>query len=327
MRGIAPMLAAAAVILTLSSCASSGPPSAASGSASTVAGSSTSQASGSVVEVSPAAALCPAAPSVPCEASSPAPSGQLFVAGSPAQAILCRSVNFVVGGGAPPPPTSLLVTGAPVADLIRSLNALVPTNDELPCPAPQQTDWLLFAGHAGVSSTVRVDRDGGCDFVWSDTGVHAYATPKLLAELDFATASGSMIVPPESSAPAPDGSPTAVPGPDDGTILTGADVARIGLPLPFPGEEMTVSTAYLAVVANSYLGIYTGVSPTDTTQGVIVVASQAADAFKPPFAAPGMVMENGTGSLSISRVNGAEATLKDAHGLRHTFNLQTHSFS
>jgi hypothetical protein len=130
---------------------------------------------------------------------------------------------------------------------------------------------------------------------------------------------------PDSSAPASDGSPSAVPGPDDGKILTAADFG--GMPFPFPGEWMTVSTAYLAVVDNSYLGIYTGVSPTDATQGVIVVASQAADAFKSPFAAPGMVTELGTGTLSILDVNGAEVTLKDAHGVRHTFNLQTHAFS
>lgn len=207
MRGIAPMLAVAAVSLTLSSCASPGRPNSASSSASAVAGSSTSQSSGSVIEVSPVAALCPAALSLPGGGSSPAPSGQLFVAGSPSQATLCPWVNFIVGGGTPSPPTPLLVTGAALADLIASLNALVPTNDELPCPAPQRTDWLLFSGHAGPSSTVRIDRDGGCDFVWSDTGVHAYATPKLLAELDFATASGSLIVSPEGSAQPSDGSP------------------------------------------------------------------------------------------------------------------------
>jgi hypothetical protein len=105
------------------------------------------------------------------------------------------------------------------------------------------------------------------------------------------------------------------------------DIARMGLPFPFPFEELKVSTAYLAVMANTYIGIYSGVSRTDPTQGVIVVASEAADAFKSPFASPGLFTEANTGTLSISRVIGAVVTLKDAHGTLHTLNIQTQTFS
>jgi hypothetical protein len=109
--------------------------------------------------------------------------------------------------------------------------------------------------------------------------------------------------------------------------LTATDIARIGLPFPFPFEELEVATAYLAVMANTYVGIYSGVSRTDPTQGVIVVASEAADAFKSPFASPALFTEPNTGTLSISRVVGAVVTLKDAHGRLHTLNIQTQMFS
>jgi hypothetical protein len=165
----------------------------ASGAASVVASTGESGSSGPALQASPIAAQCPGSLSLPDLVSSPASVGQLFVAGSPSLATVCQNVNFASGGGVAPPPTSRVVTGAPLVALIRSLNALVPTGDEPPCPGPRQTDWLLFGGHGEVSSTVRIDRDGGCNFVWSDTGVHAYATPELLAELDIATASGSPV--------------------------------------------------------------------------------------------------------------------------------------
>jgi hypothetical protein len=74
------------------------------------------------------------------------------------------------------------ISGAALTKLVARLNALLPTNDEPPCPAPARSDLVAFAG-AGSPSTVRIDLEGGCNFVWSDTGVHAYATNELIQEL------------------------------------------------------------------------------------------------------------------------------------------------
>jgi hypothetical protein len=101
-------------------------------------------------------------------------------------------VLFNADGGSLPPPVLVQVSGPALPKLIDALNALVPTSDEPPCPAPEQADVLVFAS-AGPPNTVRVDLQGGCQFVWSDTGVHAYATDALLQQLDaiVATAPGS----------------------------------------------------------------------------------------------------------------------------------------
>ena len=78
-----------------------------------------------------------------------------------------------------------------MTDLVASLNALVPTNDEPPCPAPSQADALTFGGGGAPSSMVHIERDGGCDFVWSDTGVHAYSTSTLKQQLAAITANAA----------------------------------------------------------------------------------------------------------------------------------------
>jgi hypothetical protein len=122
-------------------------------------------------------------------------------------------------------------------------------------------------------------------------------------------------------------SPFAAPGSLDGNIRTAADIARLGLPLPFPGEEMTVSTDYVPVADSSYEGVYTGVSPSDPTEGMIIVISDEANASKSPFAPSRIVMETGTGALTITQVIGPELMLRDAHGARHTFNVLTDAFS
>ena len=123
-------------------------------------------------------------------------------------------------------------------------------------------------------------------------------------------------------------SPSAVRGTLGRSIVTAADIARLGLPLPFPGEQMTVSTAYAPGTDNDgYEGVYTGVSPSDPTQGMIIVISQEMDASKSPFAPPVVVTESGTGALTMTEVNGAEVTLRDAHGNRHTFSVLTDAFS
>jgi hypothetical protein len=133
-----------------------------------------------------------------------------------------------------------------------------------------------------------------------------------------------------ASSSAPSGvitSPPALLESVDGKIRTAADIARLGLPLPFPGKEMTVSTDYVPVADSNYEGVYTGVSPSDPTEGMIIVISDEADASKSPFAPPRIVTETDTGALTITQVIGAELTLKDVHARRHTFDVLTNSFS
>ncbi len=133
-----------------------------------------------------------------------------------------------------------------------------------------------------------------------------------------------------NSSAAPSGliaSPSAAPGSFDNGIRTAADIARPGLPLPFPGEQMTVSTDYVPVADSSYEGVYTGASPSDPTEGMIIVISDESHASESPFAPPQIVTEIGTGALTITQVIGPEVTLKDAHGRRHTFNVLTDAFS
>jgi len=122
-------------------------------------------------------------------------------------------------------------------------------------------------------------------------------------------------------------SPSAAPGSLDGSIRTAADIARLGLPLPFPGGQMTVSTDYVPVADSSYEGVYTGVSPSDPTEGMITVISDESHASESPFAPSRIVTETGTGALTITQVIGPEVTLKDAHGGRHTFSVLTDAFS
>ena len=208
MRPVVPTvgLLIVAAALTVSSCASSGSANSAAASESVVAVSSPAagsastiqvSSSASTVQVSSPAAACPPVAGWPSGSRSPAPAGQLFVAGSPTLATLCQYVLFTADGSSLPPPVSAQISGPTLTDLVASLNTLVPTRDEPPCPGPLQADVLTFGGGGAPSSTVRIDRDGGCDFVWSDTGVHAYATNGLNQQLDAIVANA-----PGSSSPA-----------------------------------------------------------------------------------------------------------------------------
>lgn len=195
MRPAAPTvgLLIVAAALTVSSCASSGSANSAAASESVVAASSPAAGSASTFQVSSPAAACPPVAGWPSGSRSPTPNGQRFVAGSATLATLCQYVLFTADGSSLPPPVSAQISGPTLTDLVASLNALVPTKDEPPCPGPLQADVLTFGGGGAPSSTVRIDRDGGCDLVWSDTGVHAYATNGLNQQLDaiVANAPGS----------------------------------------------------------------------------------------------------------------------------------------
>jgi hypothetical protein len=181
-RIVPPVVLVVVVAMTISSCASSGFAANAAGSGSVVASSpAAGSASASPMRVSSSAPACPPAAGWPSGSRSPAPSGQLFVAGNPSSATLCQYVLYTADGSSPPPPMLVQITGAALTDLVASLNALVPTNDGPPCPGPAQVDVLTFGG-GPQSSTVRVDVRG-CNQVWSDTGVHAYATSGLSQQL------------------------------------------------------------------------------------------------------------------------------------------------
>ena len=183
MRRIVPSVVLVVVAITISSCASSGSAANAAGSGSVVVASSPAagSASASPIPVRSAAPACPPVAGWPSGSRSPAPAGQLFVAGNPSWATLCQYVLYTADGSSLPPPMLVQITGTALTELIASLNALVPTNDGPPCPGPAQVDVLTFGGGA-KSSTVRVDMRG-CNQVWSDTGVHAYATSGLSQQL------------------------------------------------------------------------------------------------------------------------------------------------
>jgi hypothetical protein len=203
MRPVVPTVGLLIVVaaMTVSSCASSGSANSAAASESVVAVSSPAAGSASTIQVSSSASTvqvsspapaCPAVAGWPSVSRSPAAADQLFVAGAPTLATLCQYMTFTANGSSLPPPVLVQISGPALTDLVASLNALAPTKDEPPCPAPMQSDVLVFVG-AGSPSTVRLDLKGGCDFVWSDTGVHAYATTALLQQLTaiVATAAGA----------------------------------------------------------------------------------------------------------------------------------------
>jgi|GEM_PF-6635414 len=172
----------AAMAVMLSSCASSNSADGAAAPGSAIAASSPIAGSASTVRVSSPLPACPPVAGWPSGSSAAAPAGQVFVADSPTLATLCQYVQYTVDGSSAPPPVLVQISGAALPKLITSLNALVPTNDEPPCPAPKQADVLVFVG-AGSSSTVLAELQGGCEFVWSNTGLHAYATKELTQQL------------------------------------------------------------------------------------------------------------------------------------------------
>ena len=184
-------LLAVGVAMTMSSCASSSGGVAATATPAVVVSSPTAAASASATELSSPAADCPAQAAWPSASRSPAPNGQLFVAGSPTRATWCHYVLFTPDGSSLPAPLVAQLRGQTLIVLVAALNALVPTRDEPPCPAPMQADVLTFGGGGAQSSMVHIERDGGCDFVWSDTGVHAYATSALDQQLAAITANAA----------------------------------------------------------------------------------------------------------------------------------------
>ncbi len=222
MRRVVPLvgLVALAVAMPVSACASSGSAESALGSGSVVAASSPAAGSAPTVQVSSPAPGCPPVAGGPSGSRSPAPPGQLFVAGSPTLATLCQYVPFTVDGSSPPPPVLVQITGTALTELIASLNALVPTNDVLPCPAPAQTDVLVFVG-TGPPNTVQLDVAGGCNFVWSDTGVHAYATTALLQQLTAIVANA-----PGSASPAAGSSSAATVAVGDAAAISQCQAAE-----------------------------------------------------------------------------------------------------
>ena len=222
MRPVVPLvgLVALAVAMSVSACASSGSAESALGSGSVVAASSPAAGSASTVQVSSPAPGCPPVAGGPSGSRSPARPGPLFVAGSPTLATLCQYVPFTADGSSPPPPVLVQITGTALTELIASLNALVATDDVLPCPAPAHTDVLVFVG-AGPPSIVQLDLAGGCNFVWGDTGVHAYATTALLQQLAAIAANA-----PGSASPAAGSSSAATVAVGDAAAISQCQAAE-----------------------------------------------------------------------------------------------------
>jgi hypothetical protein len=201
MRRVVPLvgLVALAVTMSVSACASSGSAERALGSGSVVAASSPAAGSASTTALSSPATGCPAVPVWPATSRSPGAAGQLFVAGSATRATLCHYVLYTTDGISPPLPVSVRVTGPTLTNLVASFNALVPTNDGPACPGPAKADVLVFVG-AGPPSTVKVE-EGGCDFVWSDAGVHAYPTTALRRQLAAIVANAAGSASPAAGSP------------------------------------------------------------------------------------------------------------------------------
>lgn len=120
---------------------------------------------------------------------------------------------------------------------------------------------------------------------------------------------------------------TASPGPYNDKILTATQVDTIGIPLPFPGQMMALTTAYFGIRGNDNFSLYTGVDVKNPNDAIIVVLDQPADNAAPPYSQGGQLTIVGTGALTIKSVTGNVATILDASGHAHTFNLQTHAFS
>jgi len=248
MRRVVPLvgLVALAVTMSVSACASSGSAERALGSGSVVVASSPAagSASASPIQVgsAPAAPACPPAAGWPSGSRSPAPAGQLFVAGNPSSATLCQYVLYTLDGSSPPPPMLVQITGTALAELVASLNALVPTNDGPPCPGPAQVDWLTFRGGT-PSSTVWVETRG-CNQVWSDTGVHAYRTSGLSQQLAAIVANA-----PGSASPAAGSSSAATVAVGDAAAISQCQAAQNARPASFaptggPLPALTVAAGF-----------------------------------------------------------------------------------
>jgi hypothetical protein len=246
MRPIVSAVGLVLVALAISSCASSGSAESALGSGPVVAASTYAAGSASTVQVSSPAPECPPVAGWPNGSRSPAAPGQLFVAGSPTLATLCEYVSFTADGSSPPPPVLVQIIGTALAELIASLHALVPTSDVLPCPAPARTDVLVFVG-AGPPSIVQLDLAGGCNFVWSDTGVHAYATTALLQLLTAIVANA-----PESASPAA--------GPSSAAAVAVGDAAAIS---QCQSAENVQQAAILAAGGTTALTVAAGFTTTE----------------------------------------------------------------
>jgi hypothetical protein len=216
MRRVVPSvgLVALAVAMSVSACASSSSRGSAVAAGSDVAALSpaagSASASASATEVSSPARACPAVAAWPSHSRSPGAAGQLFVESSPTQATLCHYVLYTTDGSSLPPPGLVQITGPTLTNLVGSLNALLPTKDAPACPGPAKADELVFVG-AGPPSTVRVEQ-GGCDFAWSDSGVHAHPTNALRRQLAAIVANAPVSAPPPagSSGTATVGDATAV---------------------------------------------------------------------------------------------------------------------
>jgi hypothetical protein len=186
---------------------------------------------------------------------------------------------------------------------------------------------------AGIVIAGRVDSRAA-----STASNRATTSPSALSSaVDSSSPPSSVKSPPDFSSPRPvTGTPqpaqppqhaVASSGPDGDRILTAATVAQLGMPLPFTNETMDLSTAYWTVVSNDYLNIYTGSSPSDNTQGIVIVRSHTGDSFTSPIAQDGIFTENGTGALTITAVNGVTVTMRDQSGGTHSFNVTTDAFS
>jgi hypothetical protein len=130
-----------------------------------------------------------------------------------------------------------------------------------------------------------------------------------------------------SPQPAIPGRAAPTPGPYNDQVLTAAQVHALGIPLPFPGQLMALTTAYFGIRGNDDFSLYTGVSSAEPGDAMIVVFDEPADNAAPPYSRGGQLTVNGLGALTIKSVTGDNATILDASGHAHVFNLQTHAFS
>jgi hypothetical protein len=120
---------------------------------------------------------------------------------------------------------------------------------------------------------------------------------------------------------------TATLAPGDNQIVTAAEIASQGIPLPFPSDMLTLYSAYFTVRGNDSYGIYTGADASSPSDGMVIVYDQPMVATATPYSSGGLIRLPGSGALTIEGVSGDHATLDDAQGGAHIFDLQTDAFT
>lgn len=151
-------------------------------------------------------------------------------------------------------------------------------------------------------------------------------SPDKQAVLDANAAAGANAVPPAPKNPsAIPAAPPPTPPPNAGKVILASDGA--GFQVPISSQVFSATSAWSDLRGNTLLEVFGGIDAADISKGAIFVAGTDESTGASAPSSGVYVAPAGTGSLTLTSVNGTTVSFVTSSGTSGTFDLATQTFS